>query len=60
MANTTDGFIFGKYYKVAISKDWDGFDCGLISIKLIHHPDKPNKKALRFVLWRLAFWLQVT
>lgn len=60
MATVKDGFIFGRFYQMAISKDWDGFDCGFVSVKLIHHPENTKTKALRLVFWRLAIWLQVT
>jgi hypothetical protein len=47
--------IFGKLVAFRISKDWDGYDVGMFSIKRVH---KEGSSALRIVLWRLAMWVQ--
>ena len=47
--------VFGKLIAFCISKDLDGYDIGLISMKRISVADK---SALRIVLWRLAMWVQ--
>lgn len=47
--------VFGKLIAFCISKDLDGYDVGLLSIKRIH---KEGNSALRIVLWRLAMWVQ--
>ena len=47
--------VFGKLVAFCVSKDLDGYDIGLVSIKRIHVADK---SALRIVLWRLAMWVQ--
>ena len=43
----------------AVSKSWDDFDVGLLSMKVISNPAIDNKKALRIVVWRFAAWIEL-
>jgi hypothetical protein len=58
MIRTTS--IFGYLVGCAISSDNTGFDCGILSIRIVKSKVKDTQAALRIVIWRLAIWVQVT
>lgn len=58
MAKSKCGYICGRYFRISISDAWDGWSVGFLSVKIIKHPIS-GRKALRFVLWRLATWVEM-
>jgi len=54
-----DTTMFGRFFMVAISKDWTGFDGGIFQFKVITKPENPKLKAVRVVLYRLVFWVSL-
>lgn len=52
--------LFNRLITVRWSKDWDGWDVGLFSCKIVSNPKYGEAKALRLVIWRLAMWMQIT
>ena len=58
MARSKSGYIGRRYFKVSISDAWDGWNVGFFSLKIISHP-LSGRKAIRFVFWRLAAWMEI-
>lgn len=51
--------ILDRLIVVKWSKDWDGWDVGLFSCKVVTNPKYGQAKALRLVVWRLAMWIEI-
>jgi len=50
--------ICNRLVRVQLSKAWDGWDCGLLSCKMIDNDI--GIKAFHIVVWRLAVFVQLT
>ena len=50
--------VFGRLVAFAISSDWDGWDVGLFSVKVVTKKEL-KAKGLRIVIWRLAMWFEL-
>lgn len=52
--------LFNRLIVAKWSKDWDGWDVGLFSCKVVSNLKYGEARALRLVIWRLALWVQIT
>lgn len=51
--------IFNRLIVMKWSKDWDGWDVGLFSCKIVTDPRYGSARAFRLVIWRLAMWVEL-
>lgn len=51
--------LFGKVCCYRISNDFDGYDVGFLSFKIIGGTQDYPRKAIRIVFWRLALWMVI-
>ena len=54
-----DKVVFGRLIHIKLSDDWDGWDVGLFSCKIVSKEKYGKAKALRLVIWRLVVWVEL-